>query len=75
MGFEDCVIYLREGDVLVQRAAYGIKSQHEREIFKRIEIPLGSGIVGTVAKTRVSEIVDDTEADPRYIADQFPGRS
>ena len=75
MGFDDCVVYLREGDVLVQRAAYGIKSQREREIFKRIEIPLGSGIVGTVAKTGVAEIIDDTEVDPRYIADQFPGRS
>lgn len=75
LGFEDCVIYLREGQVLVQMAAYGIKSAAAREVFERIEIPVGKGIVGTVAETGKAEIVQDTEADERYIFDQFSGLS
>jgi two-component system, LytTR family, sensor kinase len=34
-----------------------------------IEIPLGKGIVGTVAQTGNAEIVNDTTADSRYIVD------
>lgn len=75
LGFEDCVIYLREGQVLVQMAAYGIKSAAAREVFERIEIPVGKGIVGTVAETGKAEIVQDTEVDERYIFDQFSGLS
>jgi sigma-B regulation protein RsbU (phosphoserine phosphatase) len=73
--YEDCVIYLREGEVLVQAAAFGEKSPSGREIKSPIEIPIGQGIVGTVAKTGRAEIVDDTSQDPRYIPDQFSGRS
>jgi sigma-B regulation protein RsbU (phosphoserine phosphatase) len=73
--YEDCVIYLREGEVLVQAAAFGEKSSSHREIKSPIEIPIGEGIVGAVAKTGRAEIVDDTSQDPRYITDQFSGRS
>lgn len=75
IGFDDCVIYLRKGDVLVQMAAFGIKNPKDRQLLARIEIPVGSGIVGTVAETGIAEIVSDTEADPRYIQDQFSGLS
>ena len=51
LGYEDCVIYLREPEGLVQVAAYGIKNPLEREIFNRIVLPIGKGIVGTVAST------------------------
>jgi sigma-B regulation protein RsbU (phosphoserine phosphatase) len=73
--FEDCVIYLTQGDVLVQAAAFGQKSPSQREIKSPITIPIGEGIVGTVAKTGHAEIVADTSQDPRYISDQFAGRS
>ncbi len=71
IGFADCVIYeLEEGrNVLIQRAAYGPKNPYRREILNRIEIPVGKGIVGTVAKTGKAEIIRNTTKDPRYIVD------
>jgi signal transduction histidine kinase len=68
---EDCVIYQYNKDkqVLVQRAAFGPKNPEKHDIFNPIEIPLGKGIVGTVAKTGKAEIVSDTTSDPRYILD------
>ena len=75
LGFEDCVIYLIQDDVLVQRAAYGIKNPTQRTISNVIEIKLGDGIVGTVAQTGIAEMVADTSTDPRYISDLVDGRS
>jgi LytS/YehU family sensor histidine kinase len=71
LGFEDCVIYLLDEDrqMLVQKAAYGPKSPKDYTIYRPIEIPVGSGIVGSVAKTGVAEIVSDTSRDARYICD------
>ncbi len=69
--FEDCVIYLldEKRNVLLQIAAYGPKSPRQFEISRPIEIPVGQGITGTVAKTGNAEIVHDTSRDPRYIVD------
>jgi ligand-binding sensor domain-containing protein/putative methionine-R-sulfoxide reductase with GAF domain len=69
--FEDCVIYLldEERNVLVQKAAHGPKSPMSFEIEHALEIPLGKGIVGTVAATGKAEIIKDTTKDPRYILD------
>ncbi|WNC70199.1 ATP-binding protein [Thalassotalea nanhaiensis] len=75
MEFEDCVIYLRAEQVLIQVSAFGIKNPKDRQIYERIEIPMGQGIVGTVAETKVAEIVPDTMLDSRYIFDQYSGRS
>jgi len=71
LGFEDCVIYLadEQRNVLVQKAAYGPKSPKAFEIVNPIEIPLGKGIVGTVAITGRSSMVHDTTKDNRYIVD------
>ena len=74
MGFEDCVLYLRDGNVLKQVAAFGVKTS-ERKVLNKIEISIGEGIVGTVAKTGQGEIVKDTRKDRRYIYDQFSGLS
>jgi signal transduction histidine kinase/CheY-like chemotaxis protein len=74
-GFEDCVLYLLESQGLVQYAAFGIKSPKPGEIKNRIVLPLDRGIVGAVAATGRSERVADTRADPRYVADEFDGRS
>jgi signal transduction histidine kinase len=73
--FEDCVIYLKEGDVLSQMAAYGIKNPAPRDIKSRIQIRLGEGIVGTAAKTGMLENVTDLSRDSRYIHDEFSGKS
>lgn len=72
LDFEDCVIYQYDAErkVLVQRAAAGPKSPHRsREINNPLEIPLGKGIVGTVAKTGKAERIGDTSKDYRYIVD------
>ena len=73
--FEDCVVYLVEGDELVQKAAFGLKQKGSRELFEPIVIPIGHGIVGAVAKTGIAENISDTSLDPRYIFDQFAGAS
>jgi signal transduction histidine kinase/ligand-binding sensor domain-containing protein len=74
LGFEDCVIYQYDPDkkVLVQRAAAGPKSPHEsREIINHLEIPLGKGIVGSVALTGKAERIGNTADDPRYVVDDM----
>ena len=69
--FEDCVIYLLDNErrILVQKAAHGPKSPKLMEIDKPIEIPVGHGIVGTVAQTGKAELINDTALDSRYIVD------
>ena len=74
-GFEDSVVYLRKDDALVQVAAFGLKVGPERSINSPLRIPLGQGIVGTVAQTGVPELIGDTSKDSRYIADCYDGRS
>ncbi len=71
LDFVDAVIYTldRERQVLVQRAAYGNKEDGEFAIYEPIEIPLGKGIVGSVALKGVAELVLDTSLDDRYILD------
>ncbi|MCB0707640.1 MAG: histidine kinase [Saprospiraceae bacterium] len=69
--FEDCVIYLLQGDDLVQKAAAGQKNPKRLEIASPITIPLGKGIVGSVALSGKAEIVSDTSKDPRYIVDDI----
>lgn len=71
LGFQDCVIYFynKERTLLMQKAAYGPKNIDYTDIYNRIEIEPGSGIVGHVAKTGIAEIINDTSKDPRYIPD------
>lgn len=73
-GFEDSVVYLKQGEDLVQVAAFGMKAA-DREIVEPIRIPVGEGIVGTVAQNAASELIADTTLDDRYIPDCYPGRS
>jgi L-methionine (R)-S-oxide reductase len=54
-------IYILEGDELVLGPFLGKPSPHTR-------IPLGSGICGAAATDRATIIVDDVNADPRYLA-------
>lgn len=71
LGTNDCVIYILDDKkkVLEQIAAYGQKINAKNEIENKITIPLGEGIVGTVALTGISEIINDTSCDKRYILD------
>jgi len=69
--FEDCVIYLldEEKENLIQVAAFGPKSLEDQTIAEPIVIPVGKGIVGSVAMGNKTEIIYDTTQDPRYIQD------
>ena len=69
--FEDCVIYLldEQRDVLIQKAAHGPKNPRQFEIQQPLEIPVGVGIVGSVAQTGHAELINDTTLDARYIVD------
>jgi GAF domain-containing protein len=54
-------IYLLDGNELVLGPFLGKPSPHTR-------IPIGSGICGAAARERETIIVDDVNADPRYLA-------
>ena len=54
-------IYLLDGDELVLGPFVGKPSPHTR-------IPLGRGICGAAATEKATLIVDDVNADPRYLA-------
>lgn len=71
LGLQDCVIYLTDFDreLLVQKAAWGPKSDNENAILNPLEIPLGNGIVGSVGQTGILENISDTTKDHRYILD------
>jgi LytS/YehU family sensor histidine kinase len=43
--------------------------EKDLKIYKPIEIPVGKGIVGAVAKTGKPELIGNTDLDKRYIAD------
>jgi two-component system LytT family sensor kinase len=69
--FVDCVVYWvdHKEKVLVQKAAYGAKNPLNFEIYKPMAIPLGKGIVGSVAEKGKAELIKDTSKDSRYIVD------
>lgn len=71
MGFLDCVVYLfdKSGTRLIQRAAHGVKNPMKQEILNPLVINVGDGIVGSVAKTGLPELIHDTRKDDRYIID------
>lgn len=54
-------IYLVEGDELVLGPFIGKPSPHTR-------IPLGKGICGAAVTEKATIVVDDVNADPRYLA-------
>lgn len=67
----DCVIYIvdHKKKTLEQLAVYGQKLDEGKKIKNKLIIPIGEGIVGSVVKTGVSEIIKDTSIDKRYIVD------
>jgi PAS domain S-box-containing protein len=70
---EDCVIYLvdQKTATLEQIAAYGEKVDDKNQIINKITLPIGKGIVGTVAKTGKAERIKNTALDDRYILDKI----
>lgn len=74
---EDCVLYLldEKQQELCQVAAFGNKQKGEKEIRFPKQIPVGKGIVGSVAKTGEYELIKDTSKDERYIVDDKKRKS
>jgi diguanylate cyclase (GGDEF)-like protein len=69
---DDCVLYLWEESsrVLEQRAAWGPKLDVERRTVRDpLRLKLGQGIVGSVAASRLVDIVEDVSIDRRYVED------
>jgi putative methionine-R-sulfoxide reductase with GAF domain len=72
----DCVVYLpTSDDILIQTAAWGPKRGAERMLESRLRLPVGRGIVGECALLLLTQRVDDTHEDPRYVRDDQPGFS
>ena len=71
LNFVDSVVYLvdEEKKELQQMAAFGNKNPGGEKIVNPIRIPLGEGIVGTVALKGRLENIGDTSQDSRYIVD------
>jgi GAF domain-containing protein len=61
-------IYLLDGNELVLGPFLGKPSRHTR-------IPLGRGVCGAAAAEKCTIIVDDVNADPRYLACSVETRS
>ena len=61
-------IYVVEGDELVLGPFVGKPSPHTR-------IPLGQGICGAAVTEKATIVVDDVNADPRYLACSIETRS
>lgn len=66
-----CIIYLvnKKTNSLEKIAAFSDKKQKTNRIKDKTVIPLGKGIVGSIAQNGVSEIIGDTTKDSRYIVD------
>ncbi|WP_299762486.1 PAS domain S-box protein [uncultured Dokdonia sp.] len=74
---EDCVIYIvdQEKETVEQIAAYGEKVTNDGAIINKMSIPIGKGIVGTVAKTGKPELIANTDLDKRYVTDTIKRHS
>lgn len=70
LDFTECVIYMLDEStgILKQRAAWGPKAPAGNVIENYLELPIGTGIVGSVAATGLSEIIGDVSVDPRYVS-------
>lgn len=71
LGSEDCIIYLVDHDkqYLEQIAAFGDKVDKAGEVYNKVTLEIGQGIVGTVARTGKAELIGDTSTDKRYVVD------
>lgn len=71
LGFVDCVIYMPdlEKGALVQKAAFGPKSDRNVRVVDPLEIPFSKGIVGSSYRNGEPELISDVSQDGRYIVD------
>lgn len=70
LNLADCVVYLRDGDGLIQTAAWGPKRVADTMLAARRRLAIGRGVVGDCASQLRTQRVDDTRTDARYVADE-----
>lgn len=73
--WEDCVLFLREGQSLRLLAAYGSRNPPHGALNAPVTIPLGHGITGSVGRSGQAEVVVDTSLDKRNAASPCGGRA
>lgn len=73
--WDDCVLYLREGQSLRQIAAYGSRNPPNGALNAPVTIPLGHGITGIVGRAGKAEVIVDTQTDERNSASPCGGRA
>lgn len=71
MGLDDLILYLmnNEENCLHQVAGISQKATCDKKVLNPLTIPVGQGIVGSVAASKRPEIVNDTSEDVRYLLD------
>lgn len=71
---DDCMVYLvdKKSKQLEQIASYNKKERENKEVYDKMRLPFGRGIVGSVAKSGVSEIINNTSLDDRYVVYHTP---
>ena len=67
--YEDCVVYLKVGDQLIQKAAFGPKNPNGFDIVNPIALKINEGICGAVLSSGKAELITNTSTDPRYLVD------
>lgn len=77
LGFVDCVIYKYEPatKMLQQQAAIGEKNPEGRTLLNPLNIPLGTGVTGRVAKSMEPLVIGDLSKDVDYVEDISPALS
>lgn len=63
---DNCFIYAIKDNQCYQITPFENQGKVRQDRFKKLKIPLGTGIVGTVAASGKGEIVNDTSQDKRY---------
>ncbi len=72
---EDAIILMKNKDMLQSKTAYGSKRKGDRRIDGLLEINVGQGVVGKVARTGKALIVNDTDVSSDYFKDHFDAGS
>ncbi|MCA9548589.1 MAG: winged helix-turn-helix domain-containing protein [Myxococcales bacterium] len=72
LGAEDCVVYRRAGEALLQVAAFGPKRGPDGALVRPLTQRLGEGLVGAAAAAGRPSLVRAAREDPRYVQDILP---
>ncbi|MGG6230728.1 ATP-binding protein [Tenacibaculum sp. SDUM215027] len=71
---DDCVVYLvnEKKKQLELIASFDKRERENKKIYDKMRLPFGKGIVGSVAKSGISEVINNTSLDGRYVVYHTP---